>query len=338
MEKTMNGAFLFEEYAKTVSRPAGQPGAEPFAAEPLTTEPLSPEPPAAVPSSARELAKEILCGGYDLHTHTEPSAFHRGLNDFELLEEADALGMAGVLIKAHYGSTAPRAALLNLSGLYKTRAYGGLALNHPTGGLNPYAVENALKMGAAIIWMPTRDSENCLKYGDMPGDFFSRPGISILDRSGGHSSDSLKAEVREIFELVKKYSGWLATGHLNAAESVLLCREGRKSGVNMILTHPEWDRTKVPGPIQQELAALGVLVEKNWLNLAEASVSPEEMAANIRLAGPEHVYLATDRGQAGAEHPAEGMLRFIETLWNQGFTQTELETMVRTVPARITAR
>lgn len=289
-------------------------------------------------TDTRKAALDIIRGGFDLHTHTEPSAFSRALDDFELLREADELGMAGVLIKAHYGSTAPRAALLNRSGHYRAKAFGGLVLNHPTGGLNPYSVENALKMGASIIWMPTRDSANCLTYGDMPGDFFTRPGISVFapaDRSG---SAKLRTEVREIFEIVKRYDGWLATGHLSTEESILLCREGRKAGVNMILTHPEWDRTKIPGTIQQELAALGVLVEKNWLNLAEGSVTPSEMASNIRLAGVDHVYLATDRGQAGAEHPAEGMLRFIQTLLREGFSHAELETMVRTVPARIVTR
>ena len=103
----------------------------------------------------------------------------------------------------------------------------------------------------------------------------------------------------------------------------------------MILTHPEWDRTKVPGEIQAQLARKGVLIEKNWLNLAENSVSPEQMAANIRQAGVESTYLATDRGQAGAEHPGEAMLCFIETLLSQGFSDREIRTMLRTVPKRI---
>ena len=231
----------------------------------------------------REMARELIVGAYDLHTHTTPSAFPRALNDLELVREADALGMAGVMIKAHYGSTSTRAALVNLISGCRCQAYGGLVLNWPTGGLNPYSVENALKTGASIIWMPTRDSKNCLAYGDMPGDFFARPGITILDEDG-----NLLPVVREIMDIVKKYDGWLATGHLSTEESILLCREGRKEHVNMILTHPEWDRTKVPGSVQADLASIGVLIEKNWLNIAEGSVSREEMAKNIRLAGPEH--------------------------------------------------
>lgn len=57
----------------------------------------------------REMARELIVGAYDMHTHTTPSAFPRALNDLELVREADALGMAGVMIKAHYGSTSTRA-------------------------------------------------------------------------------------------------------------------------------------------------------------------------------------------------------------------------------------
>lgn len=275
-------------------------------------------------------ARRLMEGAYDLHTHTTPSAFSRALNDLDLVREAEAFGMAGVMIKAHYGCTSARAALVNLISGCRCQAYGGLALNWPTGGLNPYSVENALKTGGTIIWMPTRDSKNCLAYGDMPGDFFRRPGISILDGDG-----RLLPQVREIMDIVKRYGAWLATGHLSAEESLILCREGRKEGVNMILTHPEWNRTKIAGSIQADLAAMGVLIEKNWLNLAEASVTPEEMAENIRLAGPEHVYLATDRGQSGAEHPAEALFRFIKLLLWMEFSDEDLSLMVKKVPERI---
>ena len=286
-----------------------------------------------ISESYRQIAKELIKGGYDLHTHTEPSAFHRALDDFDLVREAGEAGMAGVLIKAHYGCTAARAALVNLHSNSAAKAFGSLALNQPVGGLNPYAVENSLKMGAVIIWMPTRDSENCLKFGDMPGDFFQRPGISIFNENR-----ELKKEIFEIFDIIKKYGACLATGHLDTKEAYLLCKTGRKHGVNMILTHPEWNRTKSSGAIQKELADTGVLIEKNWLNIAEGSVSAEEMASNIRNSGVNHVYLSTDRGQAGFEHPVEGMLCFIETLLAQGFSENEIKTMLCTVPGFIVSR
>ena len=86
-------------------------------------------------------AKELLRGGYDLHAHSFPSHVSRSVDDFELLEQAAGAGMAGVMIKNHYESTAARAALMNKRSGLPVRAYGGLVLNWPAGGINPYAVE-----------------------------------------------------------------------------------------------------------------------------------------------------------------------------------------------------
>lgn len=277
-----------------------------------------------------EIARELMIGAYDLHTHTEPSSFNRALDDFDLILEAEKYGMAGVMIKSHYEPTQSRANLINRRLNSSTKAFGGTVLNWPNGGLNPFAVENALKNGAIIIWMPTRDSKNCLRYGDMPGDFFKRPGITIFDEN-----NNLVSEVYKIFEIVKKYGAYLATGHLSPEESIKLCEEGRKNGVNMILTHPEWPRTIINGKIQKYLADLGVLIEKNWLNVAENSISIEEMAKNIRIAGIKNTYLATDRGQNGFKHPAEEMINFIIALLEQGFKKDEIKTMIQTVPSYI---
>lgn len=275
----------------------------------------------------------MLRGAYDLHVHTAPSAFNRALDDWELMQEADEAGMAGVLIKSHYGCTAARAGTVNRKSGVRTRAYGGLALNWPTGGLNPYAVENCLHEGGILIWMPTRDAAHCLEFGPMPGDFFKRPGITILDGEG-----KILPVVYEIMDIVKKYNAYLGTGHLSREESVRLCRLGRERRVNMILTHPEWSRTRIDGSTQAELASLGVIIEKNWVNLAEGTVTAEEMAQHIRLSGVEHTYIATDRGQKGFEHPVRGMELFIEALLACGFSEKEIITMSRTVPSCIAGR
>lgn len=85
------------------------------------------------------------------------------------------------------------------------------------------------------------------------------------------------------------------------------------------------------------MASLGVVIEKNWVNIAEQSVSIKKMAKNIRMAGVEHTYIATDRGQKGFERPVEGMKRFLCALLDTGFTKEELVTMTHTVPSCIAA-
>lgn len=277
------------------------------------------------------LASELMHGAYDLHLHSSPSVFPREIDGMELVREADAAGMAGVMLKSHYEPTALRAALINkYSGCTTAKALGALVLNWPVGGLNVYAVEEAVKAGAKIIWMPTRDAANSLDFGNMDGDFFNRPGISPVGDDG-----KLKKEVYAIMEVVKRAGVYLATGHIRPAESVLLCQEGRKQGVNMILTHPEFPRTLVAPEVQAELGALGVLIEHNWLNVAMGSISIEDMAAHIRQAGVENSFISTDRGQKGFPSPVKELKVFIQELLKQGFTEEELDILVRKNPAAV---
>lgn len=273
---------------------------------------------------------KILHGAYDLHMHAAPSPFHRLMDDFELLQAADAAGMAGILLKSHYESTAARAALVNAHAHTAAKAYGAVVLNWPVGGLNPYAVCNALERGARIVFMPTRDAANSLRSGDMPGDFFSRPGITVVGENG-----RLKPEVYEIMDAVKAHGAALATGHIYARESVLLCREGCARGVKMVLTHPEFSRTRIDGATQKELADLGALIEKCWYNIAEGEVAAAEMAAHIKEVGAERCFMTTDRGQRGRETPVEGMKRFIAAMLENGLREDAVFAMTHAVPERV---
>jgi len=281
-------------------------------------------------NTVEETAWELMEDGYDLHIHSLPSVFPRSLDCFELVREASEAKMAGVVLKSHYESTAFRAALVNAYSNCSTKAYGAIALNWPVGGLNVYAVENALKAGAKIVWMPTRDAANSLMFGNMDGDFFNRPGISILTSKG-----TLKESVYDIMDVVKKYNRVLATGHISPNESVILCKEGRKRGVRMILTHPEFPRTTMDAEIQKEMADLGVLIEKNWYNVAQKAVTIEQMAANIRAVGVKRAFLSTDRGQKGLPHPTIELHNFVAALLKQGFSETEIRSLVRDVPKSI---
>lgn len=277
-----------------------------------------------------ERAAGLLRGGYDLHAHSAPSHIQRSVDDFGLLEQASAADMSGILIKNHYESTAGRAALLNRMGGLKTKAYGGLVLNWPAGGINPYAAESALRMGASFVWLPTRDAAHCLDYGNMPGDFFDRPGIRVLDQDG----KPVKA-LLDVMEVVKKYGAVLATGHISPREAQTVCLAARAMGVKTVLTHPDWNRLKIPVDVQCRLAKAGVLIEKNWANVDDGDCSEQEMLLGIRQVGPEHIFISTDRGQHGKGSPVDGMLRFIAFLLKNGFSEGEISKMVRGNPARL---
>jgi hypothetical protein len=62
---------------------------------------------------------------------------------------AQEAGMRGILIKNHFAMTANRARMvIDETGF---PVFGGIALNLSVGGLNPQAVEVALKFGAKIV-------------------------------------------------------------------------------------------------------------------------------------------------------------------------------------------
>ena len=275
-------------------------------------------------------ASHFLIGAYDLHIHPAPSPFYRRQDDIELLQSANKANMAGILLKSHYEPTAARAQIANHHVNGSAKAYGSLVLNWPVGGLNPYAVHNALKRGTKIVYMPTRDAKNSLLLGDMPGDFFCRPGITILTPQG-----DLKPEVRNIMEIIRDDGAALATGHLSPRESILLCRTGIAMGVRMILTHPEYSRTKIGSDIQKELGEQGVYIEKCWYNIGEGECSIIEMVKTIRQVGAQHCYMTTDRGQGDRESPVIALSRFAESLFQAGISAQELHTMMQTIPGEI---
>lgn len=275
----------------------------------------------------KEEVRALLEGGYDLHTHPRPSHAKRCCNDYELLNYADKFSMEGILIKNHYESTAGRAALLNDAFHFHTRAYGAVVLNYPTGGINPYAVESAMKLGGRVVWLPTRDAKNSLMFGKMKGDFFERPGITVVDERG-----KLKKEVYEVMEVVKKYDGVLATGHISPEESVIVCEETGRQKIKTILTHPDWFRTKIPLSLQIELGKKGVILEKVWANYEDGDCSIEDMLVVMKELSYEHIILTTDRGQADCQHPVDAMASFLQLLLEKGVEKHNLKKMTHDQP------
>ena len=176
--------------------------------------------------------------------------------------------------------------------------------------------------------MPTRDSMRSLSFGDMPGDFFQRPGITVLNETG-----TLLPSVYEILETARKYNVPVGTGHLDIKESILLCKEGRAMGNKMILTHPEWGRTAVPLQVQKELAETGVFIEKCWLNIVEKDTTEEYLFHTIRELGCDHIFITTDTGKTTVVPPLNGYQDMLRRLLKDGFSDADIRTMSHTNPA-----
>ncbi len=290
-------------------------------------------------TSAMEMARGLLKGTYDLHMHSGPSLFPRRADDRKTLAEADAAGMAGIGLKAHEGDTAIRADLLN-SCSSGCKVYGGIALNHYVGGLNPAAVEATLKLGGKIVWLPTLSSRQHI-------EFYARQGLKFLGGQFRHGAGAGVAVLTEngdlvpamgdVFKLVESYGSVLSTGHISSGEALKVARGFRdgKVGGRLVMGHPDLIINQATMEEQQEFARLGGFVDKCTLALHEAwgHIPIEEFTAGIRRIGTERCFLSTDAGGPDRGSSPDTCCRFIAmVLERKLLTEQELRILMVDVP------
>lgn len=283
--------------------------------------------------------KELIRGAYDLHVHSAPDVLPRKMDDLEMAQRIINAGMAGYAIKSHYFCTAERAVLINK--LYpECKTIGAITLNSSVGGINPTAVEMAVRAGTKIVWFPTCDSEYELSHvfnGDpnkklpywaqiiteLKADGIKTPTIRLLDDNG-----KLKDEVYEVIDVIAKRNIILATSHSSHEETFALVKAAHERGVNkIIITHVDFPTTFYTIDEQKELAKYGAYMEHCYTTFATGKVDFETTLAQIRALGPDRVILGTDLGQKTALYPDEGMLEFAVRLYENGFTEKEVRKM-----------
>lgn len=281
---------------------------------------------------------EVLEGAIDLHFHATPDLHDRLLDEVEIAKEAREAGMKAVLSKAHYGINATRMHYVSkaVPGIH---TFGGVVLNPAVGGINPSAVEVAIKFGGKEVWMPSIFSDAHIKhfkgtYGTMPGRVkWPEKGIPILDQG-----EKLLPAVKEILDMIAEANIILGTSHCSAEESRILIDEAFRRGVKKILvTHPHNEVPDLSLEVQLEFAKKGAYLEHCFLPTTPMffNARMKDVIEVIRKAGPERCVLATDFGQVFNPSPVEGMRMFILSLLNQGITSEEIDIMVRKNPAKL---
>lgn len=265
-----------------------------------------------------------LDGVIDLHVHAGPDVRPRKTTALELARAARAAGMRGFLFKNHHVPTVVSAATLReaVPGL---EVFGGLALNQSVGGLNPVAVEAALRMGAAAIWMPTLDAAHERAFRGKNGS-----GISVLNGTG-----TLLDPVHEILRMIAASEAILGLGHLSLSEMAAVLQAARECRVAKVLVnHPEINFLNLSPVAQRELAGPGVYFERCYVR-ANSAVDWDGFAAGIRALGVETTVLATDLGQPDNPDPVSGMQEMLHQLARRGFARQELEIMACRNPAML---
>jgi hypothetical protein len=270
-----------------------------------------------------------LAGAIDIHVHSEPDSRPRSIDALEVAKLSRAKGMRGVVLKNHYDSTAGLAYLVRkeVPGL---EVFGGIDLNLTLGGINPVAVEHMTRVSGGwgrIVWLPTFDAENQVRYSKETRRF-----VSVS------TNGTLLPEVVDVISIIARHGLVLATGHVSATEVLLVLSEARRQGVrSMVVTHAMNAPILMNVPQMQEAAKLGAFIEFVGGSLADADAPArlERFADAIRRVGPASCILSSDLGQKGNALPPDGYAAFIAALSAKGFTDEELERMSKTNPARL---
>ena len=275
-----------------------------------------------------ERAQNLLTGATDMHVHAGPDPYtRRRMNARELVWAAKAFELAGLVLKSHEYPTQPLAWAL-ADEVAPMRVYGGIALDHGVGGLNPEALRVSLLMGAKVVWMPTFDAAHWRSRN--PGRWNSDDApIRIVDEAG-----RLDPIFETLLDLIGEHDAVLASGHLSVEETLPLLRSARERGIRSVITHASfwW-----PIAAQREAAELGAMLEQcaiaTYHDGGEAAF--REIAEQVRAVGTEHVVLATDLGQAANPVPPLGFGVWIDRFLDAGFSDEEVGRMVRENPARL---
>jgi Family of unknown function (DUF6282) len=276
---------------------------------------------------------DLLAGAVDTHVHSAPDLVERKLDDVELARQARERGMAALVLKNHFFTTALRARLVEQQ-VPGIRVVGSIVLNQPMGGMNPWAVQGAAEAGAKVVWMPTFQAEHQLAFERRPGGTRHRaqlhvdgldPPVKVFDADGKPT-----AATDAVLEIARDRGLLLATGHLSPEETERLVARAVEVGLKkLIVTHPELAVIAMPVGLQQRLAERGVYFERTYNVVGGASplMTIDELAARIRAVGPASTVLATDFGQTANPPPAEGLAQYVRALLDQGFSESDVRRM-----------
>jgi len=198
-------------------------------------------------------------------------------------------------------------------------------LNRSVGGLNVNAVEQVATFKGGfgrVVYMPTFESE------------FYNPNSPIavpVSKNG-----QLLPAVFDILKVVAKYDMALSTGHSSPAESLMIIKAAKDAGVKRIFVqHPALNRINMTVEMQKEAVKMGALLEYVLGEALGNAKDFEHWTGLIKAVGPENVVIGTDLGQWGRSTPTDGYKVIIPRMLKAGFTQAQLDVMMKTNPARL---
>lgn len=272
---------------------------------------------------------QSLGGVVDIHVHSGPDSVPRSIDALEAAKLARARGERAIVLKNHYEPTAALAVLARKAapGL---EVYGGIALNRAVGGMNAAAVERMTRVDGGygrIVWMPTFDAENQVRFSRE-----SRPFVSV-SRNG-----ALLPEVNGVLDLIARHRLTLATGHSTPAEVLLLVREARRRGVtSIVVTHGLLAPVNMTAEQAREAAGLGAYIEfvGNAMIGTNKSTDFATYARAMRAVGLDRCILSSDLGQVNNPVHPDGLETIFAGLRGAGMSAAEIDVIAKRNPARL---
>jgi hypothetical protein len=277
---------------------------------------------------------ELIKGAIDMHCHSGPSVMPRRLDHIDAMEEASAAGMRGLLFKDHFYSATPVVELLKPRCKHlNVRLFSGVPLNDTSGGLNPYAVDHGLKLGADLVWMPTFSAANHIRNNhgkkmlQTKEDMLPATMLTVVDEKG-----RLKEEVKFILDQIAEHDAVLSAGHLHISEIWPLFEEAKQRGVKRrLVQHPTYTIGASLADIG-ELVRDGSYIEHSLCMFIEESRfrhwDADELKEIITAGTVDKTILGSDLGQIKNPTPVSGFRSVIRMCLDLGYSDDDIRKLV----------
>ena len=201
----------------------------------------------------------------------------RILDHHEALMDCADAKFSALLYKDHFYLGVSHAMMLEkLFPETGVKLFSGIALNNASGGINPHAVNHAIKIGAKIVWMPTLSAANHIEELHGEAKNFPKTAKKMLDAiplSALDANGKLTDDTKQVLDLIAEGDIILAGGHLPAAELHLVFAEAKKRGVKkMLVNHPTYIVGCTDEDIRQ-MVRLGVYMEHSICMFVEGKAN-----------------------------------------------------------------
>jgi len=291
------------------------------------------------PARATEVA-ELLVGAVDLHCHSGPAAMPRILGHTEAFHMALDAGFKALLFKDHYYVGMPHCAVLK--DIYPDadiELFSGVALNNASGGINPHAVDHAIKLGGKIVWFPTFAAKNHIEaYASKTFPKTAKPMLPPIPLSVLNANGKLIDEAKQICDLIAEGDIILAGGHLHVSELFILFDEARKRGVKkLMVNHPSYVIGCSDDDIRG-LVDLGAYIEHSICMFIPGRAKQhdgQDLLHLVEVAGPDRTIFSSDLGLTQAPKPVDGYRMIVSQMLDLQVPRADIRKLISANAARL---